>query len=147
MAVSLKYYLHAHSSYAQGEPVIIEFGIENLSSSDVWILKWYTPLEGIKGKIFEVKCDGVDIPYEGMLMKRGNPESDDYVHIHPGETARAEFDLSSIYSFPVCEECWLKFKGRIHDAVLDQQRVPRTIGEHRSVDVPGNAISFSIMHE
>ena len=145
MDIALRYHLQAESSYIHGTPVPVGFSIENLSSADVWILKWYTPLEGIKGKIFEVTCDGVDIQYEGRLMKRGNPESDDYVRLHAGESAHADFDLTNVYSLPICKECTLTFKGTIHDVVLDQREVPRTAGECLPVDVPGNAVSFSIV--
>lgn len=147
MVISLRYFLYAQSSYVQGGPVIIGFSIENLSSNDLWILKWYTPLEGIKGKIFEVKCDGVDIPYEGRLMKRGQPERDDYVCIYARDSAHTEFDLSSAYTLPVCQECHLKFKGQIHDVVLEQQQLPRPSDEQFLVDVPGDSISFRITHE
>ncbi len=144
MAIALKYDLQAQGSYVQGKPINIEFALENLSAREVWVLKWYTPLEGIKGKIFEVKCDGVDVPYKGRMVKRGNPGPDDYVRIGPGESARAEFDLSNAYALPVCKECRVSFKGPIHDAVLNQQQVPRAVEEHVPVDVAGNAVSFSI---
>ena len=144
MSETLRYHLQAQGSYVLGGAVLIGFSIENLSSGDIWILKWYTPLEGIKGKIFEVKCDGVDIPYEGRLMKRGNPEPDDYVCLHPGETVRTEFDLASLYSLPVCKRCLLKFRGRIHDVVFSQREAPRISDDHLPADVPGNTASFSI---
>ena len=145
MDVALRYYLNAQSSYVKSAPVVIRFTLENLSSKDVWILKWYTPLEGIKGKIFDIKCNGVDIPYEGRLMKRGNPEIDDYIRLLPKGLAYAEVDLSQAYSLPVCKECWLKFKGRIYDAVFDERQVPRASNEHQRVDIPGNAVVFSIV--
>lgn len=145
MDVALRYDLNAQNSYVKGGPVVIGFTIENLSSKDVWILKWYTPLEGIKGKIFDIKCDGVDIPYEGRLMKRGNPEIDDYIHLLPGGLAYADVDLSQAYSLPACAECWLKFKGRIYDVVFDERQVPRASDEHLGVNIPGDAVVFSIV--
>jgi peptidyl-Lys metalloendopeptidase len=145
MNAALRYHLQAQIRYVLGGPVVIGFTIENLCSVDVWVLKWYTPLEGMKGKIFELTCDGVDIPYEGRLMKRGNPEADDYVRLHPGESVHGEFDLASAYSLPVCKECRLKFKGRIHDVVFNHREVPRRADEHLSVDVPGNTASFSMV--
>jgi len=144
MVPSLKYTLQAQSNYVQGTPIVIGFEIENLSSTEIRILKWYTPLEGIKGKIFEVRCDGVEVPYEGMMMKRGNPARADYVHLPAGASARAEFDLSQCYSLPECQKCRLKFKGRIHDVVFDERQLPRTANQHSVIDVPGEAVSFSI---
>jgi peptidyl-Lys metalloendopeptidase len=144
MVPSLSFTLQAQSTYIQGTPFVIGFEIENLSSAEVWILKWYTPLEGIKGKIFEVRCDDVEIPFEGRMMKRGNPERDDYVHIPAGGSARAEFDLSKYYSLPECRECRLKFKGRIYDVVFDERQISRPANEHRAIEVPGEAVSFRI---
>jgi hypothetical protein len=147
MLTSLRYSLYAENAYVQGQPIIIRFGIENVSSSDVWILKWYTPLEGIKGKIFEVSCDGADIPYEGMLMKRGNPGKDDYLLLHPNKPVEKEFDLSSVYSIPACKECRVNFKGRIFDVVFHHNQIPRSAELHQPVEVLGNSVLFSITSE
>jgi hypothetical protein len=144
MAVSLKYHFDAVSSYVLGKPVVIKITFENLAATDIWILKWYTPLEGIKGKILAVTCDGAEIPYEGRLMKRGNPQREDYVMLHPGALAQAEFDLSETYSLRVCSECVVSFKGRIHDVVIDPKQLPRVADEHTPVDASGDSISFRI---
>jgi peptidyl-Lys metalloendopeptidase len=77
----LQYRLQAKENYRLGEPLVIEFTLENLSDHNVWVLTWYTPLEGLKGKIFEVTCDGKPVAYEGIMVKRGDPCRDDYVHI------------------------------------------------------------------
>jgi hypothetical protein len=144
MTLSLKYHLDAASSYILGKPVVITITFENLNATDIWILKWYTPLEGIKGKILAVTCDGADIPYEGRLMKRGNPQREDYQLLHPGGSAQAEFDLSETYSLHACNECVVKFKGNIHDVVTDPIQLPRAADEHTPVDISGDPISFRI---
>ncbi len=144
MDISLRYYLQARSNYVLGTPIVIAFSIKSFCSTDVWILNWHTPLEGIKGKIFEVTCDGIEIPYEGRLVKRGNPQRKDYILLRPGASAQAEFDLSQVYSLRECNECRLKFKGRIHDVVLDEQQVARAVDQHVGVDVPGDPVSFRI---
>ena len=80
---SLKYQLSANNSYVVGTPITINFTLENLLDENLWILKWYTPLEGMRGEIFQVNCDGKEIPYEGMMAKRGDPDRDSYMHIVP----------------------------------------------------------------
>lgn len=77
----LKYQLSASNSYVLGKPVIIKFTLYNLLDENIWVLTWYTPLEGLKGKIFLVTCNGKEIPYEGRMVKRGNPTQDDYIYI------------------------------------------------------------------
>ena len=144
MAPSLRYSLHGQSSYVLGKPILITFDLENSSSTDLWVLTWYTPLEGIQGKILEVTCDGEAIPYEGMMVKRGNPGKEDYVLIHAGGSAHAEFDLSQAYSLRECKECRLSFKGRIRDVVVDGQHVPQAAEQQVSVQAPGEPLSFRI---
>jgi hypothetical protein len=144
MTIELKYAFHAHNTYFQGKPVIVEFTLENNGDADLWILKWYTPLEGIKGKILQVTCDREEIPYEGIMMKRGNPSRDDYVLLHPHASARAEFDLAEVYSLKPCDECQLSFKGRIHDVVFDPSQLPPADHEQNPVDAEGDPASFQI---
>ncbi len=55
----MKYELKAQDSYRKDNPVMIDFVLHNLSDKDLWVLTWYTPLEGIKGNIFHVICDGI----------------------------------------------------------------------------------------
>ena len=38
--------------------IVIKFTLENNSEENLWILKWNTPLEGLKKRIFNVICDG-----------------------------------------------------------------------------------------
>jgi hypothetical protein len=144
MAALLKYSLHAQESYRHSGPILLGFSIENLSSNDVWILKWYTPLEGIKGKILEVECDGVAIPYDGRMLKRGRPVETDYVRLVPGKPERAEFDVSQVYSLPVSRACRVRFRGRIHDVVLDAGPIPRLAEDQRQIDIDGNGVLFAI---
>jgi hypothetical protein len=46
-----------------------------LASEGCYVLKWFTPLEGIGGDIFRVERDGAELPYHGKLVKRGPPVS------------------------------------------------------------------------
>lgn len=141
----LKYQLSADPVYVSGESVRIGFTLQNTSDENLWVLKWYTPLEGIKGKIFQVTCDGNEIPYEGRMVKRGDPTKDDYIFLAPKDSVFAEVDLSEAYSLPVCNECHVIFKGRIHDIVTDESLLPNKSEKHQWVDIPGNTVSFRVV--
>ena len=65
MGSGLTYQLLTRDQYVRGRPTVITFRIENTGARESWILTWYTPLEGIRGKIFEVVCNGQTLPYEG----------------------------------------------------------------------------------
>jgi hypothetical protein len=140
----LTYRLQAQKRYDHSLPIKLGFSIENLSASDLWILKWYTPLEGIKNNIFEVVCDGVEIPYEGRMVKRGTPERDDYLRLGARSTEHVEVDLAEAYSFPAAKECRVRFKGRIHDVVSEARQVPRAMADHSPADIDGDSVVFEL---
>jgi hypothetical protein len=89
--------LQAPATLPAGEPVEVEFTLINHTETDLYVLKWYTPLEGIAGEIFRVERDGQPIPYQGPLVSRGVPTPDDYVLLEPGGSAVATVDLSMAY--------------------------------------------------
>ena len=62
-----------------GETVKLKFTLTNNSEVDLYVLKWYTPLEGIAGEIFRIGRDGQLIPYEGILAMRGDPTPEAYL--------------------------------------------------------------------
>ena len=78
-----------------GESVELEFTLINHSETGVYVLKWYTPLEGIAGEIFRIKRDGQPIPYEGPLVMRGDPTPDAYVFLDAGASVSATVDLAA----------------------------------------------------
>ena len=49
-----KYGLAAKDTFIKDGPIAINFTLQNTSNEKLWILTWYTPLEGLKGKIFQV---------------------------------------------------------------------------------------------
>ena len=141
---SLKYQLNANNTYVVGKPITINFTLENLQDENLWILKWYTPLEGMRGEIFQVNCDGKEIPYEGMMAKRGDPDRDSYVHIVPVGSVSEVVDLSGAYNIPVSNECQVKFKGRIYDVLSSEDKLPRRSDEHQGMDITGNVVAFRV---
>jgi hypothetical protein len=140
----LTYRLQARKTYDHSLPINLGFRIENLSPNDLWVLTWYTPLEGIKSNIFEVVCDGAEIPYEGRMIKRGAPGREDYLRLAARSTEQVEVDLSNAYHCPAAKECRVKFKGRIHDVVNDARQVPRAMDDHSPVDIDGDAVVFEL---
>lgn len=81
------------------EHVLLKFELENSSTAPLYVLKWYTPLEGIAGEIFKVTNDGLRIPYQGILASRTPPTIDSYVFLEPGESVSQVVDLATSYDF------------------------------------------------
>jgi hypothetical protein len=145
MDAGLRYTLTAQTSYREGEPIPIGFRLENSSARALWVLKWYTPLEGLKGQILEVRCDGVTVPYEGRMVKRGQPAEEDYVHLAPGGSAAADVDLAEAYTLPPRDVYEVRFTGRIMDVAFVESEIPRPADAHEGMTIAGNTISFRIL--
>ena len=141
----IKYQLHADDSYVRDNPIIINFTLHNLSNEHLWVLTWYTPFEGLKGKIFHITCDGKEIPYEGPMMKRGQPVKSDYIHIEPGSFVSTKVDLSSVYKIPSSQSCIVEFKGRIYDFTTSGDLTPKRTEEHQMVNITGTGVTFRVI--
>jgi hypothetical protein len=55
--------------YRLGDP-IIAFTLTPSGNEDLYVLKWYTPLEGLRSKVLIANAGCIEVPYEGPLMKR-----------------------------------------------------------------------------
>jgi hypothetical protein len=148
MTLLLQYRLQALDHYSLGGPLSLGFALQNRSRQDVWVLKWYTPLEGLRGRILAVQCDDVEIPYEGRMMKRGEPTSGDYVLIAAGSEVQSEFDLATSYSLIACTVCRVAFRGTLRDVFTAADSRPgqiaRPSSEHRTLSIQGNEVRFRL---
>jgi len=95
----LQAFLSAPDQVSLCDPIPIVFTVTNQSDRTLYLLKWYTPLEGIAGKIIQVARDGQELDYLGILAMRGDPTRDQYVTLEPGASASAEFDISEYFDF------------------------------------------------
>jgi hypothetical protein len=125
-----------------GESVNLHFLLKNHSKTPLHLLKWYTPLEGIAGDIFDIIRDGQPIPYLGILATRGNPSPESYVLLEPGESAYAEINLTSAYDFSQPGTYTIKFRApRISHLARSEAEMARTLDELVPVYIPSNEIS------
>ena len=141
----LKFRLEVQESYEAGQAVNVGFKLENPSERELYVLTWYTPLEGVRGKIFKVTLNGKEIRYEGRMVKRGDPSRKDYARIGPRESVSAKIDLSRAYNLREIGEYQLEFVGRIHDVVYEPEMLPRARGEHKGMDASGDSVSFRVV--
>jgi hypothetical protein len=141
----LRHRLAARESYVAGQPVTVRFSLENVSTRQLWVLKWYTPLEGFWGDMLVVTRDGVEVPYRGPLAKRGDPVREDYVRIDAGQAAAAEVDLAAAYDVGRPGTYRVAFVGRVHDVSPESRGLPRPRDLHRGLDARGEPASFRIV--
>jgi hypothetical protein len=140
--------LESPTSLPNGETVKQRFTLTNNSDADLYILKWFTPLEGLGGEIFRVKRDGQPLPYEGPLAMRGDPTPDAYVLLDAGASVSATVDLAAAYDFSKAGEYTVKFLSpRISHAASTESELAKTVDDLGPVAITSNQVSVTILED
>ena len=137
--------LKTEATYVIGQPVNLLFSLHNLTAETLYVLTWYTPLEGLAGEILRVTLDGEEVPYRGILAKRGDPLRDEYIAIAPGATASAVVDLAEDYDLSQAGQYHVEFTSRLYDVTDDGASIPRKRDDHQMQELPCNVVSFEIV--
>jgi hypothetical protein len=143
--LSLNCTLETDETYPVGEPVSLQFALHNHTDRPLYVLTWYTPLEGIAGDIFQVTRSGEKLLYQGVLAKRDDPTRGEYIVIEPGETASAEVDLRVGYDLATPGSYQVQFIAGLQDVTDDGSSLPRKRDDHRPQSVSCNTVDFSIV--
>ena len=144
-AFGLSATLQMPASLPDGDMVKIQFTLTNDSDADLYVLKWYTPLEGIGGEIFRVERDGQAVPYTGILAMRGDPMPEGYQLLEAGQSASAEVDLASSFDFSQPGECTIGFLSpRISRFARSEAEMARSVDDLGPVDIPANTVTVVI---
>ncbi len=127
------------------------FTLTNESKESVEVLKWHTPLEGIKSDMFRVDINGERAVYLGPIYKRCPPKEEDYITLKPGETVKATVDFNDVYDISRSGNYNVKYKTEHLHAGVEQ---PKTLtGQFMKglrapkVDVKSNTATFSLVEE
>jgi hypothetical protein len=137
--------LAAPTSLRRGDPVRLEFTLTNASDLGLYVLEWYTPLEGIWGEIFRVTRDGRSMPYEGPLVSRASPLPEEYVFLEPGASVSATVDLSPAYDFSEPGTYTIAFQSpRISHLAQSEGEMATSVDELHPVDMPSNRVEIVI---
>ena len=130
------------------EPVTLKFTLQNHSDEALYFLKWYTPLEGISGKIFRIERDGQLIPYEGILAMRAAPSPEAYIHLEPGESVSAEVDLSKAYDFSQPGKYTIAFLSpNISHIAYSETEMAKSVDDLYPVYISSNEVSLEIIEK
>lgn len=130
---------------AVGEKVDLKFTLTNTSETPMYVLKWYTPLEGIAGEIFRVVRDGQMVPYEGIMASRGAPTHDEYIFLGVGESVSAVVDLSTAFDFSKAGTYEVRFiSPRISHIALSEDEMATSVDDLRPVEMASNPVSVKI---
>jgi peptidyl-Lys metalloendopeptidase len=141
---SLECRLQADSTQRAGSPVTVRFTLRNRGPSAVSVLDWLTPLEGLLGDIFTVRGPGGDVRYRGPMVKRGDPDSEDYVRVEADAEVSEAVDLAAAYDLSRPGRYTVAFRGRILDLTTPSS-VPRPRSHHRALDLACGAIEIEVV--
>jgi hypothetical protein len=137
--------LQTQESLPTGAVVNVRFTLTNTSSEGLYVLKWFTPLEGLAGDIFRVQRDGVDLAYRGKLIKRGPPIAEDYVWIDAGGSVSAEVDLAQGYDLSKAGQYTLQFRSpRLSHTARTLEQQASSFDELGMIRLPSDPISVTI---
>ena len=129
-------------------PVELEFMVTNLSDQAVYLLDWYTPLEGILGDIFRVIHNGQELEYLGPQVTRMTPLADQYVLIEAGGSKMVVVDLSSVYDFSQVGQYEIAYQSPlISHVVQDPSEFATTLDELGPVEIPSQPVEVEIIAE
>ncbi|MFC2030098.1 META domain-containing protein [Chloroflexota bacterium] len=137
--------VEAQESLPTGAVVEVKFTLTNTSSEGFFVLKWFTPLEGLAGDIYRVRRDGEDLPYRGKLVKRGPPVSEDYVWLDAGGSISAEVDLAEGYDFSQAGQYTLQFRSpRLSHTAKTLGEQADSVDELEMIRIPSDPVSVTI---
>jgi len=90
--------LYSHDQYKKDEHTNLIFELTNHTKQPVHILKWNTPLEGLRSDCLSVNKNGKKVSYDGLLIKRGQPGPNDFVTLQPGQSTSSKINVGEAYN-------------------------------------------------
>jgi hypothetical protein len=140
--------LSVPTSPSSGDIVRLRFTLTNNSDVDLYILKWYTPLEGFGGEIFSIERDGQPIPYEGPEAERADPTPDAYLFLEAGASVSATVDLATAYDFSEPGEYTIAFLSpRISHVARTEGEMATSVDDLGPVAMPSNQVLVTILED
>ena len=137
--------VEAPASLASGEAVNVKFTLTNTLSEGLYVLRWFTPLEGLAGDIFRIRRDGLHLPYHGILVKRAPPTAEDYVWLDAGGSISAEVDLAEGYDFSQPGQYTVQFSSpRLSYTAKALGEQAHSFEELAAIEIPSNPITVTI---
>ncbi|WP_163995046.1 M35 family metallo-endopeptidase [Pyxidicoccus caerfyrddinensis] len=107
------------SSLAARDNVLVSVTMTNVSSRAVRLLKWNTPVDGLKEDLFKVTANGISAEYNGRHYKWAAPQATDYLNLAPGESVSSKVDLASVYDLSKTGTYDISFASAAHDGVSE----------------------------
>ncbi len=75
----------------------VEVTVTNTGSRTLRIPKWQLPTDVQRSNLFRITRDGVEVGYEGAMIKRGVPGAEDFAILRAGRSYRSVVELGTAY--------------------------------------------------
>lgn len=86
------------SSESSSNNTSLIFFMSNKTEADKKLLIWNTPVEQpLSADVFSVEFNGVDLDYQGRMIKRGLPLPEHFLTIEAGGTLETIVDIANYY--------------------------------------------------
>jgi peptidyl-Lys metalloendopeptidase len=99
------------ASLGKSDNVTVRLTLTNTSAQPQMVLKWHTAFGEIEESLFDIKRDGVDVPYLGAHYKRGEPKASDYYLLKPGASHTVKVELSDMYDMSITGQYTIAYKA------------------------------------
>lgn len=136
MPVQLECDIHAAGSFELGHPVRVTGTLRNTGPNAVWVLRWNTFLDGMRGDFLTLTRSGQVLRYEGIRILRRDARQQSYVRIPAGGSVSGEVDASRAYPIDRAGDMTATFHLNIQDAFEEgQAQAPRHPASRQHVEV------------
>jgi len=138
--------LQAPATLPDGNSVEVAFTLTNHSETGLYVLTWYTPLEGgLFGEIFQIEWNGQPVPYKGPLVMRGDPIPENYVFLAAGASASATVDLADVYDFSEPGEYTISLiSPRISDVATSEGEMATSVDDLGPIEIASESVTVEI---
>jgi len=139
--------IRMESAYRRGDPIILRYELTNVGDVEYSLLVWETPLEREVFNFAEVRLGERPVPYDGRMVKRGDPPPEAYRAIAPGETITEVHDLSQSYAFEQPGTYTVTIHTRFLDVVPNPGRIrlTRARREHEPLLLDPVSVTFELL--
>jgi hypothetical protein len=121
----------------RAKPVMLTVVLRNRGTTPLAVLNWGTPFEEAWLQPFvRVERDGRLLDYGGAMVKRGDPERDEYLRLAPGHQQSAQIDLAEVFDLSVPGRYVITPQMTLYDVVPLPTSLPRPRAVHASLPLP-----------
>lgn len=98
-----------------GEQINCQFTVTNSDplNNNYYVLRRFTPLEGLKYDCLSITRKGKALTYDGMMISRSLPGASEYLLLEAGNTVTANVDLSTAYAINVAGEYTVQLQTQL----------------------------------